>query len=247
MKMGLFFLRSSLAVFVIMLLAAVTVTAVNSPESVTVNASSHRSLSSAGVAVPAQAGNVSQLIINDTRVTSHWQGYYGLISGTITLDDAAANTIFDWRLASPLGEVYFANASSVTWSNITCINLNISKTVGGMSKLDTTILEGAFNISSSDADGINDTFNWTYASSFSVGAITIDSTYNCPMVYTYVNNLSQQSRFKEVALTDNVSAVFTTLLERDQVGFDGGSYDFQSIVPVNSAGISTYYVYVELS
>ena len=230
--------------------AAIAAAAPEGPGAITVNQSGRRSQTTdSGLAVPAQAGNVSQLIINDTRTTTHWQGYYGRITGTIKLDDAKNETLFDWQLANPVGEVYASNFSTVSWANITCVNFtsNISGS-GTRSKLNASILEDAFNISYTETDGINETFNWTYASSFAVGSTTIDSTYNCPLVYTYVNNASQQAKFKEVLLTDNVSAVFTSLLEQDQVGFEGSQWDFQMLVPENSGGGTTdFYFFVELS
>lgn len=247
-SLGIFFVS---AVFVFVIIGAISaIAAPNPPGTVSVDSSGRRQQTlTTGVAVPAQAGNVSQLTINDVHITNHWQGYYGSITGKITLDDAINNTIFDWKLASPQGEVYFSNASLVTWANITCVNFtsNISGS-GTRSKLNNSIVEATFNIGPTEVDTINNTFNYTYTSSFGVGATTIGSSYNCPLTYTYVNNASQQSNFKEVLLTDNISTVFTTILEQDQLGFNGGSWDFQAIVPEDqNAGTTDFYVYVELT
>lgn len=219
------------------------------PDNVTVNASSRRVESVQGFTVPAQAGNVSQLIINDTRVTTHWQGYYGRITGVITLDDGKNNTLFDWQLTNPVGEIFASNSSSVNWGNITCVNLtsNISGS-GTRSKLNASILEDTFNISYTDADGINETFNYTFTDSLTVGETIIASSYNCPLVYLYTNNAAQQADFQEVLLTDNTSVIFTAPLENDLSGFEGSPWDFQMIVPENrAAGTTDYYLFVELS
>lgn len=222
----------------------------NAPATITVNQSSNRSQTlDSGIVVPAQAGNVTQLVINDTRTTLHWQGYYGRVTGRIALDDARNMTLFDWQLASPVGRIFASNTSTVSWSNITCVNFtsNISGS-GTRSKLNNSLLEDHFNITHTDTDAINQTFNYTFGGSFMVGSTTIDGSYNCPLVYTYVNNLAQQSTFKEVLLTDNTSSVFTSLLERDSVGFDGSPYDFQMLVPENQApGTTNFYFFVELS
>jgi len=219
------------------------------PDNLTVNDSSRRAESVTGFAVPAQAGNVSQLVINDTRVTTHWQGYYGRITGTITLDNGKNDTLFDWQLTNPVGEIFASNSSSVNWGNITCVNLtsNISGS-GTRSKLNASILEDTFNISYTDADGINETFNYTFTDSLTVGEKIIDSSNNCPLVYLYRNNAPQQADFQEVLLTDNTSVIFTAPLENDLTGFEGSPWDFQMIVPENRAsGTTNFYFFVELS
>ncbi|HLD97558.1 MAG TPA: hypothetical protein VI934_04395 [Candidatus Nanoarchaeia archaeon] len=222
----------------------------NAPATITVNQSSNRSQTlDSGIVVPAQAGNVTQLVINDTRTTLHWQGYYGRVTGRIALDDARNMTLFDWQLASPVGRIFASNTSTVSWSNITCVNFtsNISDS-GTRSKLNNSILEDHFNITHTEVDAINQTFNYTFSGSFTVGNTIINTGYNCPLVYTYVSNLPQQSTFKEVLLTDNTSSVFTSLLEQDAVGFDGSPYDFQMLVPENQApGTTNFYFFVELS
>ena len=40
------------------------------------------------ISIEAEAGNITELTIDDRRTTQAWQGYYGNITGTITLDDA---------------------------------------------------------------------------------------------------------------------------------------------------------------
>ena len=217
------------------------------PDDLTVNDSSRRIESTTGFSVSAQAGNVSHLVINDTRVTAHWQGYYGRIAGVITLDDGKNNTLFDWQLANPVGEIFASNSSSVNWANTTCVNLTNSAS-NGMTKVNASIIEDTFNMSHTDADGVNETFNYTFTDSFTVGERLIDSSKNCPLVYLYVNNAPQQADFKEVLLTDNTSVIFTALLENDLPGFDGSPWDFQLIVPENQApGTTDFYFFVELS
>ena len=92
-----------------------------SPDQMTTVGSERRSVSSTGESIEAQAGNVTALNINHTRVTEAWQGYYGNVSGTVVLDDANNNSMYDWAIAIPSGEVFATrNSGSVTWSNIAC-------------------------------------------------------------------------------------------------------------------------------
>ena len=217
------------------------------PSSVTAGTPQSRG-SNAAYQVKAYAGNLTQLVIDGTTVTNSWQGYYGNISGTITLDDASNFTMYDWSVASPQGEVYAANFTTVTWANIKCVNF----TSNGSADINRTELEDMFGMNRWDPDGMNRTFNRTYSDStgFYVGSIQINSADSCPMIYTYVNDTYQNSTFEEVLLTDNSTIVFTALLEQDAMGFNNKTYDFQMIVGDNGhSGDTTaisYYFFAEI-
>ena len=96
----------------------------------------------------AVAGNVTQLTVAGTTVTQTWQGYYGNVTGTITLDDASNNTMYDWALASPEGEIY-ASQATVTWTsgNVQCYDLNQSD-VNNSAFVTLAELETAFGLES---------------------------------------------------------------------------------------------------
>jgi hypothetical protein len=236
-----------LALIIAFLCGAFLAEAVNSPSIISVTESGRRVMTQQGSSVPAQAGNVSNILIDDMRITTHWQGYYGTVTGTISLADAKNNTLFNWQLADPSGEIYATNSSFISWTNITCMNLSGSAESGSRSVLNTSIVETAFNITPSEMDGINETFNYTYSSVFSVGAFQFDSTSNCPMAYTYIGNVSQQGSFLEVLMTDNTSVILTSLLEHNREGFNGQSLDFQMLVPTSSDSGTDYYMFVELN
>ncbi len=209
--------------------------------------SSERRPSGSGMAIPAQAGNVTQLHINATRITNHWQGYYGNITGEITLQDADSNTLYAWDLANPEGEILAVNTSeTVAWSNVTCVNFTTTTT--GAHKINMTTLDGQFGIDENDVDNFNETFSSFFTGTVRVGDVTIDSSSNCPQTYLFVNNQSQSSDFQEVLLFDNSSAlIFTALLEPGSTGFDGNPWDFQMLVAQVESEVGSYYFYVELS
>ncbi len=217
------------------------------PDTVTVSPDRRADVPAAQVG--AQAGNVTALAITDIRLTDHWQGYYGNVSGRIVLDDAVNNTLFDWGLNSPQGEVFAANSSSITWGDVKCLNLTnngTQETTGH--RYNATKLERFFNINSTERDGIDETFNQTYSNTtgFTAGPVLI--TGNCPMLTTYVSDNYQTTAFKEVLLTDNLSIIYAALLEADHPGFDNIAYDFQMLVNEDGheAGTTAYYFYVEL-
>lgn len=210
--------------------------------------------SSGGIGVNSYSGNTTQLDVNGTQITGHWQGYYGNISGEITLDDGDSNTLFAWTLASASGEIYAANTSAtVHWGNITCINLTNgtgdSENLTAASKINATTLDQQYYISQADEDRFSATFSGFYSGSFSVGGVTIDSADACPRAYMYVSNATQSTDYQEVLLFDNLSAlVFTTIIEPDTtVGFDGNEWNFEMLVAQQNASAGTYYFYVELS
>ena len=212
---------------------------------------SERGPSADPIEVEAQAGNVTALTINATRITKRWQGYYGNITGTITLDDADNNTLYDWKMASPEGEIYAVNASAVSWPDVFCFNFSNNKSQGqsNLQKFNGTDLEGSLGIGPTDGDGVDETFNRTFTGTFQVGSKTINSESGCSLVSLNVNDVADELNFNETILTDNNSVIYTTLLEQDKTGFQGSTLDFQMIVGENGdvSGPSTYYFYVELT
>jgi hypothetical protein len=237
-----------MAIWAAMLLfgAAMVVAAPDPASDIIVGPSSARSDGTVGTTVEAQAGNVTLLSINDTRTTLRWQGYYGNVTGRITLEDGSGDRFYDWNIASPQGEIYASNKTSVSWTTIQCFNYSKA---AGEQVITLRNLEDSYNMNATDKDGVNETFNATYQSTFKVGTKTISSADSCPTAYTFVNSLQQASSFPEVLLTDNVSAiVYTALLEQDATGFDGLTHDFQMIVGENGddAAVTNYYFFVEL-
>ncbi len=210
--------------------------------------------STGGTRIQAQAGNVTALFINSTRLTQRWQGYYGNITGQITLDDTNNNTLYDWQLLSPRGEIYASNGTeggTVTWANVFCFNYtnNLSEGQTRVQLFNGTDVERSIGANAYDHDSINSTFNSTFADTFQVGGITIDSASSCRMTHLYVNDLAQQTRYTEVLLSDNQSLIYTAILEQDQTGFQGAAVDFEMIVGENgdTAAAQYYYFFVELT
>jgi len=216
---------------------------------------STRRIPAGAAAIPALAGNVTQLSISANTVTQTWQAYYGNITGTITLDDASNNTIYNWQLASPEGEIYASEAAiDFSYGNIACYDFNYSQ-VGDSSYEILSEYEGLLGLETDDADGIDETFRESRVyDSFYVGSRHIDNTsVTCPTTQMYVQDDQQdQGLFQELLLYDNSSdkLVYTAIIEQDVLGFDDRYWDFEMIVGENGhAGdttTTTYYFYVEL-
>ena len=213
---------------------------------------SERAPTQPAVLVQAEAGNVTSLTITATRITSRWQGYYGNVTGNITLGDANNNILYNWIDASPRGEIYAVNDSAIpSWGDVFCFNFtnNLSDGQPRVQRFNGTDLENTLGISQQDVDGVDETFNRTYAGSFEVGGISIGAASGCSVVSLNVDDGYQEQTFNEVLLTDNNSMIYTSIIENSQTGFQGAPVDFQLIVGENSdtPAPTNYYFYVELT
>jgi hypothetical protein len=200
---------------------------------------------SAALTVNVSGGYITTMNITATTQNTKWKGMVGQVTGSFTLDDSTGSSLFDWSLTNVGGEIYATrNSTTPTWSGIRCANNSLMETENYLMNHTTSY------------DNITKTFNGTSHASFVVATTTI-SANSCPTVNTYIANVSQDTDFEEVVLTDSTNftiggmLIYTSVIETNVVGFDGNSYDFQMIVPENGlatyTGATAYYLYVELS
>ncbi len=204
----------------------------------------------------AYAGNISELTLFGRSQTKHWQGYWGEITGMITLDDASNWTLYQWPDDEPQGEIYATVNSTVDWASVECFNYSSTLQSPNM----TVYWENYHNITYDDVDGIDETFNRTDHTTFDVGDVTVNG---CPTTYTFVNDAYQTTDFAEVLLQDSSGLlIFSTIIEDDTAGstsditgYDGNTHDFQMLVAedgtsrtagVRNTATTTYYFYVDL-
>jgi hypothetical protein len=192
--------------------------------------------------VNVSGGYIASINLSSTSQDPRWKGLVGYVTGKFSLDDITGSTLYDWTLSSVTGRLYVTrNSTSITWADINCSNF---------SKLnaENTVLN-----QTGPNDNLTITFNTTVGathSGFFVGSVPIVAN-NCPTLNTYVNNVTQDSRFEEIALSEESNIVYATIIEPRVAGYSGELYDFQMIVPeVGTAGFTgatAYYVYIELS
>jgi hypothetical protein len=187
-------------------------------------------------------GTFTTVKINITAQTYRWKAYVGNVTGKFTLDDSRNYTIYDWSISTVAGEVYATRSSTlVNWQSIQCANNNSIR-----------LEEIALNISRSNDDSINRTFNRKpYSHDEFYVAATKFNANSCPATSTYVNSTRQSAVFQEVVLFDAANIVYAGILESKIRGFDNNYYDFQLIVPESglegSQAPTAYYFYVELT
>jgi hypothetical protein len=212
--------------------------------------------------VVAQAGNVTEFNTDGSTITRTWQGYFGNITGTIVLGDTSNNTLYDWNLANPQGEIYAVRSASLpSWTNARCANqaelIAEDTTLGVDSAIDEDAVNRTFVVNGS-AEAIA---NYGGAAlghpTFWVATSQIN-TDTCAVTYMYNNSGSPSDSFREVILSDGglVPIIYTALLAHnfnpttETTGFDGRTHDFQMIVGEDGHGTdfapSTYYFYLEL-
>ena len=226
----------------ILFYAAITIAQPSGPESINTIQSQRGNVTNSAVSVTAQAGNVTELDITATQITTAWQGFYGNISGNIVLQDSSGNNFYNWSgLGAISGEVYASRNDSVVWGSIGCINdTEISSENTYLGK------------TTADPDDITNTFNTSSHPEFDVGTTTISSNA-CNSTNAFINTGQSATDFYQVLLADGSSnIVYTTLIDEDQTGFDGTANDFQLLVGENgnatqAATLTPYFFYIELS
>lgn len=186
-------------------------------------------------------GTITTVTLQATQQDYKWKAYVGNVSGTVALRDANGQAIYDWNTGTPAGEVYVSRFSNINWNSVSCAN---------QASVDAE--QTGISMSSSAADNINSTFNYTTHASFNVSTTSISG---CRSTATYINGAQQVmgsgASFQEILLRDNStgSLVYTTLINDNTVGYNGQAYDFQLIVGENESSTipTTYYFWVELS
>jgi hypothetical protein len=251
----------SLLLFFILLTAGI-VSASNpsQPTSIIVDSNSTNSYPN-GTVLNYTRGYIYFLTINESQLTQKWVGYVGNINGEFALQDADADALYDWDIATITGELYatkegplgaapnydlsnrFAGGVPV-WSNLTCAN---------STQLSTE--EVLYNHTSTDEDSYSSTFKTTGFTNpgFYAGEneVADNDCYGgctaCSGAHLNQNNADEPDggNWSQVVLTDGTSQpesaaqnnlmrfdiIYAAILENDSVGFDGNTYDFQIMLP----------------
>lgn len=278
--------------FAILLLAIVAVHAASidpsRPTSVTTLSNTTVSYPN-GTIVNYTRGYIYTLQINESAQTQKWVGYVGNVYGEYALQDASANALYDWDIATVTGEIYATKEGPLVSGTIYELNDGggtVNPYAGGIpqwSSLDcanSTMIsreELLWNHTTSEEDSYTNTFkngaNFNLPTGgFYAGETLIDDTAygsgDCYGLNLNINNADVAAttarNWTETILTDatyqplssNSNTVYVYdllyagLLQNNSVGFDGGSYDFQLLLP--QTGLSgnqpnvAYYFYIEL-
>jgi len=197
-------------------------------------------------------GSITTMVLNATTQNLRWKAFVGNVTGTLTLDDAAGYTIFDWGESATVSGTIFATRSpnAINWDNINCTWW----VTGDPNNRSVEEYENDQMNHTSPVDNLTATFKQQDHSQFYVHTTLIEAD-SCYSIHTYINDSPQSTDFEEILLYDgtnhtNGNIVYATILEQDLYGFDNETYDFQMIVPENGAqgfkSSTPYYFYTEL-
>jgi hypothetical protein len=177
---------------------------------------------------------VTEINLAGTQVTTHWAGFYGNITGNITLQDANGNLFYDWSgIGTPTGEVYASNTSTVSWANIGCAD------AGNMTSLNTFL-----GMTGANSDSVFNTYDAQSHGAFSVAGVSI-SADSCNSTNAYTTGGADAGLFQQVLLADNRNVpVFATIINASETSFRNTNVDFELLAGVPGSG--TLYFFIEL-
>ena len=243
------------------------------PNTFTIDSQSRMNTSGLGGSADSAvwAGNISRITISGMSLTTHWAGFYGNITGTITLDDENNKTLYNWSNSDPQGEIIATTATIVNWSNgpasdegsanrknLRCWEnshpLNFGLSDNGSEDTNRTELEHTFGLSVNDVDGVDETFlAANNHRPFTIGSANFTANH-CPATNMFnINETQTGVDYEEVMLYDdtNNAVLWTALISNNSLGFTGGQTDWEMMVLENANGTdtapTTYYFYVELT
>jgi hypothetical protein len=206
----------------------------------------------------AEAGNITVLTMEAITQTRTWQGYYGNITGWITLDDASNFTFYNWSAADPKGQLFASlkNDGTPTWYQIQCYTHADNSSA----------FQTFYKINQTDWDNVTLTYNETNHPPFEILNRTITG---CPTTYIFRDDNYQSSEFVNFLLYDPTKVyagtsetgtagwIFGTMMENRSVGdhtdfscYNGQICDFQLLVADDAHGTQSdpteYYFWVDI-
>jgi hypothetical protein len=199
------------------------------------------SYSGSGTLIQVQPGNISFIEVSGTMAGSsggtHWAGFYGNISGNMSLEDANGHVFYDWVGigSNVVGEVFASNVSTVIWSGVNCTNSS-----------QITAINSFMNVTGTDKDSVELTYTSNIHPAFNVAGINIPAN-TCNSTNAFSDGIKNSSLFSQILLADtNDCPVFTTLINSSSVGFAGDTVDFELLSGVKKNGLTSLYFFIEL-
>jgi len=219
-------------------------------------------------------GYIFTITLDSIQQNTRWKAYVGNVTGTLTLDDANDNSIFQWSLTTIAGEVFSTRASgTINWTGINCTWIadgrdnqtddTKNKTSSNRTPEHNEEIALSHTSVTSKDDNVTATFANFNHSELTIGGVVIAKN-DCFSVQTFQKDAvqvfddSDNANFTQVILYDGAynrttgNVVYATFIENNEIGYRSDEkYDFQMIVPEDgSTGFvssTPYYFYVELT
>lgn len=170
----------------------------------------------------AYGGNTTEMNLSAYQVTGSWVGFWGELTGGVTLRDAGGNKFYEWSVTDFTdAAVYACNESAITWAGLTVIS-------------DMNQIPGYIN--DAGTDDFNNTFD--AVEDFNTTAVNLnDANYTT----------TEEGTFKTYAMYDpaNTATIWAGLGVNDGANFAGGTSDYQILAPADNSG-QQYFFYLEM-
>jgi hypothetical protein len=180
-------------------------------------------------AVVTEGNEITEVNLTVDSYTERWAGFYGNVSGSISLSDGS-HDLYNWTWAAASGgEVIASTANTgIDWANLANGAVTDVDSVWGFS---------------SGSDRAVDTFN--DQDTFTIGEQTMT---NAPAVITGDDT---KSDYLTAITNDGANSAkndfqFVVGIINDGTTFNGETHDFEMMVPTDETVGETYYFYVEL-
>ncbi|MCK4670722.1 MAG: hypothetical protein KAT43_05975 [Nanoarchaeota archaeon] len=197
----------------------------------------HETYTGTGGTTNATGGYIANRDLLVQSQTNAWQGYYGQITGNLSLADASGDVMYAWTSVTIEGEVFASRSNSVVWTSIAAYNGT------GVNMSNCTVEE---TITGTGSDRVNKTFTAGTGPRASTNiANQVIAVNSACATETYVSGAQVSDVWEEYILTDGTNYVWASEINDSGTAFDGNTEDFQLIVPANTTTL-TYYLYVEL-
>jgi hypothetical protein len=178
--------------------------------------------------VTAYGGNVTEVNVSGTSITTKWVGFYGFIDGGIQLTDSAANKFYEWTISDLTGGfVYAASAAVTDWTTIKAMNT-------------TSVPAGV-------AGAASDNYAATFTANEAFQSQSIGPIANTPYALTWQNGA--QGTLKTYALIDDDGStnIWAGLIDTAAQSFKAGQQvDYQILAPADAATGTVYNFYLEM-
>lgn len=182
----------------------------------------------ASTGVATEGGNITEVDLDADSYTERWAGFYGDVTGNISLGNGSSDLYqWSWTPATE-GEVIASTAGSgITWASLEN---------GTAAEID-----DKWSFSS-----VSDTAVLAFVSSdtFTIGDKTMT---NAPAAATLGSSGYKTAIAKDnTTVIDKTDLLFVVSIINDGTTFNSETHDFEMMVPTPTTGAETYYFYVEL-
>ncbi len=175
-------------------------------------------------------GYITQIdLYQQTNQTQNWQGYFGNVSGTISLSGSNGTEMYNWTVNVTNRSIYAIDNDTFTaWDTLFEANITALDEIWFGSEVMPDTIKNTYKV----GDG-NRTF--------------VDTSINASHVHTtngFVDHVIQSVATNATVTKGEV--LWAAVVEEPKLNYKGGYSNYELLVPVNGTSPNVYYFYMEL-